>query len=131
MGKNKKIVGYPVTNICPYCEHEVVLVHNKEVYGKDYGCGNMYYCRNCKASVGTHPGTDIPLGRLANQRLKNLKKLAHAYFDPNWKSRKKYRWQCYTQLAFKLDIPVEECHFGWFDEPMLMKSIDILKKGLF
>ena len=130
MGKNK-IVEYPIPTTCVYCNHEVVLTSNAEIYGREYGDGKVYLCRSCKASVGCHPGTIIPLGRLANQRLKNLKKLAHNYFDPIWKHKKRYRTECYKELAKKLEIPVEHCHFGWFDEPTLMRAIEILKRGLF
>lgn len=122
---------YPKPTTCQYCGHEVIYTSNAEIYGKEYGNGKCYKCNNCDAYVGVHDGTDIPLGILANIELRNLKKKAHAMFDPIWKRKKKYRWQCYHQLALKLDIPVKECHFGWFNKDMLEKSIQILKNGLF
>jgi hypothetical protein len=109
----------------------VVLTTNSEVYGKQYGDGNMYLCRYCGASVGCHPNTVIPLGRMADDELKKLKKLAHSYFDPIWQNKKRQRRECYQVLARKMGISVDDCHFGWFDAWQLYKALDILRKGLF
>jgi len=68
---------------------------------------------------------------MADEQLKALKKQAHALFDPIWKSRKKYRWQCYQQLSIEMDIPQNKCHFGWFDTYQLQEAISILRRGLF
>ena len=126
-----KIDKYPIPKVCIHCGYEVVYTSNSEIYGREYGNGKCYLCRNCKASVGVHTGTDIPLGILATKELRELKKKAHSSFDPIWKSKKKYRWQCYRELSIKLDIDLKECHFGWFDKEMLLKAINILEKGLF
>lgn len=129
--KNNIIEPYLISKSCPYCGHDVVLTTNDEIYGKTYGDGKVYLCRNCRASVGCHPGTTIPLGRMANRELKRLKKLAHSYFDQTWKTKKRYRNECYQALANKMGIPIKECHFGWFDGPQLHQAINILKQGLF
>src|SRR5574337_856173 len=53
--------------ICRYCKGEVKLVNNAEFYkGREYGWPLAYYCSSCGARVGCHPGTDIPLGSLAD-----------------------------------------------------------------
>lgn len=129
--KNNNIEPYPVAQYCPFCGYDVVLTTNAEIYGKKYGDGNVYLCRYCGASVGCHPGTTIPLGRMADDELKRLKKLAHAYFDPIWQTKKRYRNECYQVLARKMGIPVKQCHFGWFDAWQLHQALDILRKGLF
>lgn len=113
--------------ICPYCGHDVVLTSNKELYGKVYGNGKCYLCRNCKASVGTHDGQrNKPLGILATREMKVLKKCCHDLFDPIWKMKKRYRGEAYQILANKLGIDLRDCHFGHFDTPMLLKAIVIL-----
>ena len=63
---------------CPYCGAEVELKSAYEVYhtanSRDWG--NLWVCSNyprCDAYVGCHKNTDIPLGRLANSRLRELK----------------------------------------------------------
>lgn len=127
----RKINKYPIPKVCHYCGNEVVYTSNSEIYGREYGNGKCYLCRNCMASVGVHNGTDIPLGILASRELSKLKKQSHDLFDVYWKSNQKSRTQCYKQLAIKLGIDVEQCHFGWFDKDMLQKALFILRNGLF
>jgi hypothetical protein len=132
INKNRVDV-YPIPLKCPYCKSKVVFASNSSIYGKEFGNGMVYRCtdRFCNSYVGVHTGTKIPLGRIANKELRQLKSKAHFMFDKYWESKKYYRDTCYKQLAFKLDIKVSECHFGWFDKDMLLKSINILKDGLF
>ena len=120
---------YPIPTCCPYCPGTVILTSNDYIYGRLYerhGNSNIYVCTGCKASVGTHYDGRTPLGRMANAELKALKMTAHTLFDPMWKSGRMKRKQAYNDLAKKLGIPVRECHFGWFDKPMLLKAIQIL-----
>lgn len=42
------------------------------------------------------------------------------------KNKKKARNNSYARLAKELDIPVKECHFGWFDMDMLTKAYNTL-----
>ncbi|WP_408893481.1 zinc-finger-containing protein [Paenibacillus taichungensis] len=107
-----RIAGYPIPVICSYCSCDVIYTSNSVIYGKEYGNGRVYKCTGCDAYVGVHTGTSIPLGRLANKELRQLKKKCHTLFDPAWKSKKVKRRQAYSILAFKLGIPVNECHFG-------------------
>lgn len=123
----RKIDAYPIPTSCPYCFSEVIYTSNKVIYGKEFGNGKCYKCTHCDAYVGVHNGTNIPLGRLANKELRELKKQAHALFDPIWKTKQKTRSEAYADLAKALGIPKEECHFGWFDQAMLLKSIAILQ----
>ncbi|PGT89808.1 zinc-finger-containing protein [Bacillus thuringiensis] len=111
---------------CPYCGSEVVFTSNKELYGKEYGNGKCYLCRNCKASVGTHNGTKNPLGILATHEMRVLKKACHDLFDVVWKSRTLHRSTAYMRLAGLLGIAVADCHFGHFQTDMLLKAIGIL-----
>ena len=52
--------------VCRYCGSPVVFTSNAEIYGKEYGNGKCFLCRNCKAYVGVHTETLTPLGTLAN-----------------------------------------------------------------
>lgn len=114
--------------ICPYCSNKVVLTSNKEIYGREFGNGRCYLCRNCKASVGTHPGGKKPLGVLATREMKVLKKACHELFDHIWKSRKSNRSNLYRILATKLNIDPKDCHFGHFETPRLLEAIKILSQ---
>lgn len=124
---SRKKVEIPKT--CQFCNGEVVFTSNKELYGKEYGHGKCYLCRDCKASVGTHNGTRNPLGILANREMKILKKTCHDMFDHVWKSRKLSRSESYRRLSLLLDIEQKDCHFGHFDTEMLLISISILSNS--
>jgi hypothetical protein len=127
-----KIDKYPIPDACLYCNGYVILTTNDFIYnGRQYGKNgnyNCYVCIVCKASVGTHQDGVTPLGRLADKELKLLKIEAHSLFDPIWKSGKMKRHQAYSLMAKRLGIPVNECHFGWFDKDMLLKAIQILER---
>ncbi|MBB6694409.1 hypothetical protein H7B90_23715 [Cohnella xylanilytica] len=121
------IDAYPIPTQCPYCKSRVIYTSNATIYGREYGNGKCYKCTNCDAYVGVHTGTRIPLGRMANRELRELKKSCHALFDPSWKNNKNLkREKAYGRLATRLGIPLKECHFGWFDREMLLKAREIL-----
>lgn len=122
-GKTNKIDKYPIPTICPYCGKEVIFTSNAEIYGREYGNGKCYKCVECDSYVGTHNGTKIPLGIIANKELRELKKKCHDLFDKTWDYKLHNRGQKYKELAEYLKIPVEECHFGWFNKEILDKAI--------
>lgn len=109
---------------CPYCNSgEVVLVSNSEIYGKEYGdWPYTYLCKCCKAYVGVHPGTDIPLGTLANKTLREARKTAKAKFFAVQKYHGWSRTQAYQWLANAMGLPRAETHFGWFNEESCDKA---------
>lgn len=118
---------------CPYCGAEVSLKDAQFIYhtNKSKNWGKVWVCDNypnCDAYVGCHPGTTIPLGRLANARLRTLKAEAHKQFDPLWKSGLMSRRSAYKWLSDMLDIPVEDCHIGMFDVSMCQKVIHLCRK---
>lgn len=113
--------------VCNLCGGKVEYISNDKIYGRKYGSGFCYHCKECGAYVGTHKHRPhIALGILADAELRELKKQCHDIFDCQWKSGKIKRKKAYENLAEKLEIPVAECHFGWFDKPMLEKAIEIL-----
>ncbi|MNO23023.1 hypothetical protein D3C76_128150 [compost metagenome] len=120
---------YPIPVSCPYCGGSVIYTSNATIYGREYGNGRCYKCTSCDAYVGVHNRTRIPLGRLANRELRELKKECHALFDPVWKLNKNIkREHAYGRLANVLDIPSNECHFGWFDKDLLIRALEILQQ---
>lgn len=116
--------------ICNICGGEVIYTSNKIIYGREYGSGKCYFCTNCNAYVGTHePRPDEAYGLLADRKMRDMKKKCHALFDETWlhaKYRRKARKAAYQKLADRLGIPVEECHFGWFDMEMLENAYQII-----
>jgi hypothetical protein len=102
---------------CDYCGNSAALVGGDVIYPHrpDLHDKRFYNCAACRAYVGCHPGTDKPLGRLANAELRNAKQKAHAAFDPVWQSRRISRKAAYKQLARRLGIDANDCHIGMFD----------------
>lgn len=118
--------------ICRYCGSPVVYTSNAEIYGKEYGTGKCYLCRNCRAFVGVHPGTDTPLGTLANEELREWRKEAHFWFDRIWKkpTRITTRYNAYGYLAKKMGLPREETHIGMFEIEQCKKVIEFSKERM-
>lgn len=116
--------------ICNICGGRVIYTSNAVVYGKEYGSGYCYLCTNCGARVGTHkPRPKEALGILANARMRKGKRMCHDLFDSEWKglpNAKEKRKELYKWLAKQLDIPLSECHFGYFDIDTLLKAYYIL-----
>lgn len=116
--------------ICRYCGNPVVLTSNKEIYGREFRNGKIYLCRNCGTFVSTHPGTDIPLGTLANEELREYRKEAHFWFDRIWKrpTRITTRFKAYGWLALKMELPREKTHIGMFEKEQCIKVVELVKQ---
>lgn len=108
--------------LCPYCGERVWLYKNSSfIFSKDYG--PHYVCIACDARVGCHPGTKIPLGTLANKELRDMRAEAHFFFDALWLeeaertglSKRTARTNWYTILSSILEVPIDDCHMGFFD----------------
>jgi hypothetical protein len=104
---------------CDCCGSAVRLVNNREVYGKSFGDWPlMYLCSNkqCSATVGCHPRTTIPLGRMATKETRAMRKKVHDLIDPMWRGIKRpgLRSSVYRRLADCMGIPMHQCHVGMF-----------------
>ena len=120
---------------CNLCGGPVEHISNAEIYGRTYGSGYCYRCRNCDAYVGTHKNRPkIALGILADAEMRKMKMKCHDIFDNLWQikvgnERQHYRQKCYDALANKLNIDKSACHFGYFDMAMLKQAYEILISG--
>ena len=113
--------------ICSYCGQLTKLVQGSKIYkvhNKPYSKKYFYHCQDCDAYVGCHRGTDKPLGTIANNRLRKLRKSCHDSFDKIWKNKHLSRSKAYKWLASELNIPTKQCHIGMFDEEMCMIAIE-------
>ena len=107
----------PLPTECPYCDGTPRIVDHAVIYG-GRRFGEWPYavaCDTCDAYVGLHPHTDIPLGTLADWQLREARKSGKRAFyglldAMNWDRPTGYAW-----LAQQLEIPVSDCHWGWFD----------------
>ena len=111
--------------ICPYCGFSALLITGAELYPhrSDLRDKRFWHCGQDGAWVGCHPGTTKPLGRLANAELRQAKQLAHAEFDPLWKTGQMSRAEAYHWLCGALGIPREETHIGMFDVQQCMATV--------
>lgn len=106
----------PAPKSCTFCKGEVAIVHHNDIFGR--ACGDwpwVYACQSCDARVGMHPQTNIPLGTLADHELREVRKRAKAPFQLLHESGLMSRREAYQALADELSIPVNTCHFGWFN----------------
>lgn len=120
---------------CPYCGSSTEYVDSKMFYNKSYGM--VYACIPCNAWVGVHRGTNIALGRLANEELRQWKKAAHSLFDPLWKQLlnhgkgiRESRKACYYWLSQRLSIPFGFTHIGMFDVEQCKATCEAIKELL-
>lgn len=123
-----------VTPTCPYCGRAASLMRSSAALhnGRDYGPKWVCLRPTCEAWVGCHPGTDIPLGRLANAELREAKHAAHAAFDRLWQAkmrqgftRSRARAAGYRWLAGQLGLDRKQCHIGMFDVGLCRRVVEI------
>lgn len=116
--------------VCPYCKKPTEYIKDSSVvFSRDFG--PLYICRPCQSWCGVH--RDEPtksLGRIANAELRELKKEAHAAFDPIWKSNYKNRHDAYTWLSKQLGTPRNYTHIGMFNVETCKRVIELCQKEL-
>ena len=103
--------------LCDYCKRQAELVGAEKIYPHRPDLADKWFwrCVPCGAYVGCHPGTQNPLGRLADAALRRAKQRVHRVLDPLWKSGKMSRKDAYKQLSDRLGIASQNCHVGMFD----------------
>lgn len=121
----------PVPKVCPYCDGDVHAVNNSAIYrGQSYGrWPYIYLCEDCRAYVGMHPETNIPLGTLADAVLREARKVSKNLFQTKLMEppSNMTRTEAYTWLAARMNITAGNCHFAWFDVKQCEQVISILK----
>lgn len=129
---------------CNICNGDVEYIKNSKIYGKSYGSGYCYHCKNCGAYVGTNKNKPVQaLGILANEDMRKWKQYCHNKFDILWKGREEFchngkiykaikpkmsRGKAYIWLSKVLDIPSKDCHFGYFTLNQLKRAYAIMKQ---
>lgn len=120
--------------VCPYCLRRTQLVKTVAT-SSGHKVEYMRQCKPCDAKVLCHPGTKNAMGKVANQKLRTLRRVAHKYFDKLWKykmtveytNKAEARNAAYQWLADQLGIPFDDCHIGYFGYNRIGKVIDICK----
>ncbi|MEQ2025372.1 zinc-finger-containing protein [Xenorhabdus szentirmaii] len=121
---------YPIPTHCRYCNKHVTISHHLDVFKQIHDNSRwpwLYYCWSCGARVSIHPGTDIPMGSLADKPTRIARLSAHQYFDDVRVRWNLERMEAYQWLASQLEISLNECHFGWFDVDMCEKAKYVMR----
>ncbi len=120
MKKKKKLSKTAQRQIrCPHCGAIAVLRPASEIYHDPERTDRLYVCSNyprCESYVSTYPGTNVPMGTLANGDLRNLRIKAHRKFDAVWKSRIMSRENAYRWISEMFSIPLRDAHIAMFGE---------------
>ena len=119
----------PITQ-CP-CGGTVSIKHHNYIYGMAYSDWPwVYFCEDCRAYVGMHPHTDLPLGTLANAVVRKARKRERVAFTElqDWlgvNQNEMREW-----LAGQMQMPVEQCHWAMFDEATAVKAGKICRRTM-
>lgn len=117
----------PAAMRCPYCGSPVILRSADGIYRENANGTMLYVCKRypaCDAYVRTHPGTNRPVGTLANRELRSLRREAHRYFDRLYLSGMMRKEQAYEWLAHLIQAPMSEAHIGCLGEYYCRQVID-------
>lgn len=104
---------------CPYCGSTVELRSADGIYKENKNQTMLYVCRNypaCDAYGRVHPGTRVPLGTMANGKLRALREAAHTYFDRLHTSGIMTKEEAYYWLANLIQAPLGQAHIGFLGE---------------
>ena len=134
MKNNKKRKGFDASKMrCPYCGGKVVYRSADGIYRDNSKKINLYVCSHypmCDAYVRTHQDTNIPVGSMANGKLRALRTTAHRYFDQLYKTGVMSKQEAYRWLADLIGAPLSEAHIGHLGEYYCKQVIDKCKEML-
>lgn len=130
----KKRKGLEISRMrCPYCGAPVVYRSADGIYRDNSSGAMLYVCSHypqCDAYVRVHAGTNIPVGTLANQELRTLRRTAHHYFDQIYQSGMMSKQDAYQWLAELIHSPLSEAHIGYLGEYYCKRVIEESRKLL-
>lgn len=118
MKKRKKSKDFSSTR-CPYCGSTVVFRPAEGIYSKHYENTLLCVCSRypeCDAYVKCHPGTRIPMGQLADKKLRSLRQQAHRSFNRLFESGLMTRKDAYEWLSEAIMLPQGMTHIGALGE---------------
>jgi hypothetical protein len=120
------------TVTCAYCNQSAEFVLGNKIYPHrpDLFTKGFYRCAPCAAYVGCHPNTSTPMGRLANEKLRNFKSITHRAFDQIWKTGQFTRAAAYVWLSTEMQLTKDQCHIGEFDQDQCLLAIELCNDKL-
>lgn len=134
MNHKKKRKG--VTNYaprCPYCGSTTVYRSATGIYAENPDNVMLYVCTNypaCDAYIRTQKGTAIPIGEMANGKLRALRTDAHRLFNQLYLKRYMPKRTAYIWLSSVLGVPYKKAHIAQLSEMQCELVIRETKKQL-
>ena len=116
--KKRKGINYSKLR-CPYCGSSVIYRSADGIYKDNPRRTMLYVCSRypaCDSYVRVHAGTKIPVGELANQPLRTLRRQAHHYFDQVYLSGLMSKQEAYLWLAQITCTPQSRAHIACMGE---------------
>jgi len=113
---------------CPYCGAKAKRVNRSFVNGDMMDTESVFVCEHypsCDAYVGCYPGTDKPLGTLADGELRSWRMRAHGSLDWTWQHGGMTRNEAYVILRDEMGLSEDEAHIGKMDIDGCKRVVDI------
>ena len=129
--KRKGVTNYAPR--CPYCGSTTVYRSATGIYTDNPDDVMLYVCKNypaCDAYIRTQKGTAIPLGQMANGKLRALRTDAHRLFNQLYLKGYMPKQTAYGWLSSVLGVPQEKAHIGQLSELQCELVIRETKKQL-
>jgi hypothetical protein len=135
-------VGKPVKPLphpnCDYCGTPATLGHaGDDAYPYRDDHGPLWLCADCQAWVGVFPRSTrhVPLGRLANARLRDLKAKLHAALEPLVAAKVRRdacnvfeaRAKAMKWLAGEIGADAEKCSIHTLDADQCERAIAVVE----
>ena len=129
--KRKGVTNYAPR--CPYCGSTTVYRSATGIYAEKPDNVMLYVCTNypaCDAYIRTQKGTAIPIGEMANGKLRALRTDAHRLFNQLYLKRYMPKRTAYIWLSSVLGVPYEKAHIAQLSEMQCELVIRETKKQL-
>jgi len=111
---------------CRYCGGFALLRDSRLVWPLVQPAKPMWFCQAypaCDTYVRCHDGGTVPMGTLANERLRKLRSNAHQAFDPLWQEGGKLINRAMAYMVASRVMGIEDLHIGHMDEDQSLRFI--------
>jgi hypothetical protein len=138
-------VGRPVKALpqplCDYCGSKALLARaGDDTYPYRENHGPLWICVPCQAWIGIFPRSvrNVPLGRLANEQLRQLKPQVHAALEPLVAAKVRRdscnvyeaRSKAFQWLAGELGIDPKRCQLNHLDPDQCRRALEVIARFL-